>query len=144
MIIIMIIAGMFGLDEWLKSRIGEPKPQEVVTEVINTTDNVRLFILIFSACVIAPIVEEIIFRGYLYPVTKRFTDPYFAAVFTGVIFGCIHGNVGAVILLSALGILLAALYEATGSILACIATHAIFNSFSVFLMRHPEIFDKAV
>ena len=62
------------------------------------------------------------------------TEPVVAAIFTGVIFGAIHGQIWAVIPLSLFGILLAILYEKSGSIWACILCHGLFNTINVFFM----------
>lgn len=133
-ILLSIVLQHAGLETWLESRLGEPQHQQIVQDMINAVQVERKLILILGACVIAPLAEEIIFRGYLYPVVKRYTEPAFAAIVTGIIFGAIHGNVWAVIPLSLFGILLAVLYEFSGSIWSCILCHALFNSINVAFM----------
>lgn len=123
-----------GLEDWLKERLGEPQHQQIVKDMVNAVEVERKLILILGTCIIAPLAEEIIFRGYLYPVVKRYSEPAFAAIITGIIFGAIHGNVWAVIPLSIFGILLAVLYELSGSIWSCILCHALFNSINVAFM----------
>lgn len=132
--LINIILIQIGLEQWLGARLGEQQNQHIVNEMMNAQENEKRLMLILGACVIAPFAEEIIFRGYLYPVVKRFTEPVVAAIFTGVIFGAIHGQVWAVIPLSIFGILLAVLYEKSGSIWACILCHGMFNTINVFFM----------
>ncbi|MEO1857296.1 MAG: type II CAAX endopeptidase family protein [Rubritalea sp.] len=132
--ILSIAMSQLGLEEWLSSRLGEQQRQQIVNEMMATQENQKRLIMILGACVIAPIAEEIVFRGYLYPVVKRYTEPVIAAIFTGVIFGAIHGQIWAVIPLSLFGILLAVLYEKSGSIWACILCHAMFNTINVFFM----------
>lgn len=122
------------LEKWLSDRLGEPELQRIVSELMSTQNNQKRVTMIIAACVFAPIIEEVIFRGYLYPVIKRYTEPVIAAIFTGVIFGAIHGQIWAVIPLSIFGILLALLYEKSGSIWTCILCHAMFNSFNVYCM----------
>ncbi|MFC5050724.1 CPBP family intramembrane glutamic endopeptidase [Rubritalea spongiae] len=133
-ILLSIVLQHAGLEAWLESRLGEPEHQQIVQEMINAVEVERKLILILGTCIIAPLAEEIIFRGYLYPVLKRYTEPVFAAIVTGIIFGAIHGNIWAVIPLSLFGILLAALYEWSGSIWSCILCHALFNSINVAFM----------
>ncbi|WP_018969130.1 CPBP family intramembrane glutamic endopeptidase [Rubritalea marina] len=132
--VILIALGMSGMEDWLSERLGEKQNQDVVNELLNAQNTNKRLVLILGACVIAPLAEEIIFRGYLYPVLKRFTEPAIAAILTGVLFGAIHGQIWAVIPLSIFGILLAVLYEKSGSIWACILCHALFNSINVFFM----------
>ena len=133
---ILVLMGLngIGLEAWLSERLGEQQNQAVVNEMVNAVDFRKKLILIIGACVVAPIAEEIVFRGYLYPVVKRFTEPVVAALFTGIIFGAIHGNIWAMIPLSIFGVLLAALYEKSGSIWACILCHAMFNGINTVFM----------
>lgn len=133
---ILILMGLngAGMEDWLTARLGEQQSQAVVTEMINAVDVQKKLILIIGACVIAPVAEEIVFRGYLYPVVKRFTEPVVAALFSGIIFGAIHGNAWAMIPLSIFGVLLAVLFEKSGSIWACILCHALFNGINTIFM----------
>lgn len=133
-VLLVMLLDRIGLKEWLVARLGEEQQQEIVNEMINADDLGRKVVLILGACVIAPVAEEIIFRGYLYPVVKRYTEPVVAALFTGVVFGAIHGNAWAVILLSLFGVLLAVLYEKSGSLWACILCHAMFNGINTVFM----------
>lgn len=132
--ILSIAMSQLGLEYWLSARLGEQQNQHIVNEMMATQESQKRLIMILGACVIAPIAEEVIFRGYLYPVVKRYTEPVVAAIFTGVIFGAIHGQIWAVIPLSLFGILLAVLYEKSGSIWACILCHGMFNTINVFFM----------
>lgn len=132
--VILIALGFSGMEDWLSERLGEKQNQDVVNELLNADNPNKRLVLILGACVIAPVAEEIIFRGYLYPVLKRFTEPFIAAILTGILFGAIHGQIWAVIPLSIFGILLALLYEKSGSIWSCILCHALFNSINVFFM----------
>ena len=71
-------------------------------------------VLISSAVVVAPLVEEVIFRGYLYPVFKRFSDRFLAAIVTSMMFALVHGNVPGTLPLFALALMLTIAYELTG------------------------------
>ncbi|GAA5496974.1 hypothetical protein Rhal01_03162 [Rubritalea halochordaticola] len=133
----ILLDSVFHLNDWLTERLGEKQLQEVVNQMMSA-EGQRLIILIIGACIVAPVCEEIIFRGYLYSVTKRYTGPIFAAICTGVLFGAIHGEVWSFIPLAVLGIILAGVYEITGSLWSSILTHALFNGMSTYFMTHPE------
>lgn len=80
--------------------------------------------------VIAPIAEEILFRGFIYGALRNWRGPWPAALATGVVFGAIHaGGTEPVFLvpLAILGFMLCVLRERTGSLLPCIALHALNN-----------------
>ena len=80
--------------------------------------------------VIAPIVEELIFRGMGYSLLERYGRAL-AIVVVGVAFGLAHGLVDALPVLVALGAGLAWLRSKTGSVFPGMATHAIFNGIAV-------------
>jgi uncharacterized protein len=87
-----------------------------------------------TAAVIAPVAEETIFRGFLYGVTKRFSDRWFAAIFTSVVFACVHRHVGSAVPLFTLAMGFAIAYETTGCLLVPIAMHGLFNAFNLALL----------
>ncbi len=81
-------------------------------------------------CLIAPIVEELIFRGEGYSLLERLGRPVAIAV-VGLTFGLAHGLVDALPLLVALGAGLAWLRSKTGSVYPGMATHALFNGIAL-------------
>ena len=91
-------------------------------------------LLLLSAgltCVVAPICEEFLFRGFIFRALYNWRGMWPAAVITGLIFGAIHaGSAPAVDLmpLAALGFGLCVLYRYTGSLYPCIAAHSLNNS----------------
>lgn len=84
----------------------------------------------FLVCVVAPIAEELFFRGYLFGALRR-RGLAVAALVSGTAFGLAHlggSPLGFIVPLATLGIVLALLYERTGSLYPPIALHAINNS----------------
>ncbi|CAN5910473.1 hypothetical protein BH11VER1_BH11VER1_13170 [soil metagenome] len=86
------------------------------------------------AVFIAPLMEEIIFRGFLYGVVKRFTDRWFAMFFTALFFAAVHQHVGSLFPLFLLAMGLAIAYEATGCLFVPIFMHALFNAYNIGAM----------
>ncbi len=85
-----------------------------------------------AACIIgAPLVEEIIFRGALYPGLKRVIPRGYAVILTGVLFGIIHGSLSAFLPLAAFGSLLC-IYRDRFGLATCICLHALFNLHTFF------------
>lgn len=107
----------------------------------STQDSVKTFqqagglsvklLLAVSAVIIAPIAEEIIFRGYIYGVVKSFSDRWFAAIFSALIFAAVHQHIGSLPALFVLALGLAMAYEATGCLLVPMCMHALFNGYNV-------------
>nr|MBA3534562.1 CPBP family intramembrane metalloprotease [Ardenticatenales bacterium] len=74
-----------------------------------------LIIALVVVGVLAPLVEEILFRGFLFGGLTRFTGPIQAALISGTLFAAIHLQPLAFPALFVLGVVLALLYHRTGS-----------------------------
>ena len=138
-IIIITMAGMFVayiavfigsvVSNFLLST-GEPKKEDLqeIVQTLMTNDDISLKIAIaLSAIIFAPLIEEVIFRGYLYPVIKRFSHPIFSCVITSLLFAVIHSNLEGLMPLFLLAIVLTIFYEISKSIWVPILMHACFN-----------------
>jgi len=89
-------------------------------------------ILALFAVVGAPMMEELCFRGLLYPAARRLAGPKLAILVTGTLFGLMHFDSPAAVLpLALLGCALALILETTGALLPCIVAHGVFNALTV-------------
>ncbi len=123
-----------------RDNFGELETQEVVQLFAETNDLGLKLTLILSTCLVAPLVEETLFRGYFYPVIKRFTDRSFSALFTSAVFAVVHMNVLSMGPLLGLALCFTIAYEVTGCLWVPIAMHAIFNTVNVTLiMTYPDL-----
>lgn len=99
------------------------------------------YLLAFTALVIiAPIVEELLFRGYLFGKLRAKLGFWTAALATSVLFGFVHmqWNVGVDVF--ALSLVLCYIREKTGAIWAGIALHMIKNSIAfALLFLYPDL-----
>lgn len=106
----------------------DDSPQDTVKIFQNTGNFVSKVLLGVLAVVVAPLSEEIFFRGFLYGAVKRFTDRWFAAIFSALVFAAVHQHVGSLVPLFLLAIGFALVYEATGCLLVPVFMHALFNA----------------
>lgn len=85
---------------------------------------------------IAPVLEEIIFRGFIYPGLRGTFSPRWAALISAVAFTGAHLPTPslAVAAVFVLGLALALLYERTRSLFPCIIVHALHNALVFVLM----------
>jgi membrane protease YdiL (CAAX protease family) len=81
-----------------------------------------------AAILLAPVAEEILFRGILYPAIKQAGFPRLALWGTTLLFAAVHMNVVTFVPLAVLALVLTALYERTNNLLAPITAHALFNA----------------
>ena len=108
--------------------------QDLVTLFQGGGDPVAIGLLVIAAVILAPIVEELIFRGCLYRFLKSQTTLIPAQLASGMLFSIIHWNLLSFVPLVIVGIFLARVYEKTGSILVAIWFHAFFNAFSLGML----------
>jgi uncharacterized protein len=107
------------------------KPQEAIEMLQKTqTPDSRAYLIVF-AVLVAPVIEEIFFRGVLYPAIKQAGWPRAAWWGTAALFAAIHGNLPIFLPLFVLGLALAWLYEKTDNLLASITAHAVFNAINI-------------
>jgi len=117
---------------WFLSVLGYSPPPQPVFEVFMKEERSRvlLFLTIFVS-VFGPIVEEMFFRGFMYSAIKKRLGVWAAAFLSASIFSILHTNIVGFLPIMALGVLLAYLYEKTGSLIASMAVHIVHNSIIV-------------
>ena len=88
-----------------------------------------LFPLVFlSGIIIAPIAEEIVFRGYMYKAFRDRFKPAYAIILSAALFSIIHLEWRAALSLFVIGVVLAYVYEKTGNLMAPITVHILNNA----------------
>lgn len=131
---LIVVLVNLGTVELLRGVWPDVSPQQVV-KAFETSGSLPVRLLMaFAAVVAAPLTEELLFRGLLYGVCKRFTDSWFAALVTSLLFASVHLHIGSFIPLFALALILVAVYEITGSLLVPILMHALFNGLMLIAM----------
>lgn len=86
-------------------------------------------IYVLTLCFVIPITEEMTFRGVIYGQLRRAFGPWVSVFISALLFGSLHGisvHIGYAIIC---GIIIAACYHLTDSILAPVLLHSIFNIF---------------
>ena len=91
-------------------------------------------LMILLAVVIAPVTEELVFRGGLFRYVRGRTSRTFAIMGPALIFGAFHTNLASLVPLVVLAIVLSQAYERTGHIGTPIVAHALFNLNTVLLI----------
>ena len=128
-----------GYVEWMES-LGVETVQESVKLLQKSEDPAILGLMAVAAVVVAPLCEEVVFRGYFYPVLKKFAGFWPAVICSAVVFASAHGNLTAMLPLFIFGGLLVLIYEKTGSLWAPIAVHCCFNSATVIVQAAARIY----
>lgn len=90
-------------------------------------------VLLVALVVVAPVAEELFFRGVVYNAWERERGATVATLGSAGLFALIHGSVYALAPIFALGLVLALVYRSTRSLPATMALHAGFNAISVVI-----------
>ena len=114
------------------------EPQKLVTLIAEESakkENIpTLIFFVVMAVVVAPIAEEILFRGILYPAIKQIGYPRVAVIGTALLFALFHVNLLTFASLTVVALGLIALYEFTDNLLAPITAHAVFNASNLIML----------
>jgi len=105
--------------------------QEIIRIFENAPAAAQRIPIILLAVVIAPVAEELTFRGYLYAVIKRYFGAVPALLSSGILFALIHLNLASFFPLLVLALVFTVAYELSGSLLVPMTMHATFNAISL-------------
>jgi membrane protease YdiL (CAAX protease family) len=96
-------------------------------------------IIAFAAVVVAPIVEEIVFRAVLFNFLSRRLGVVAGLLTTSLIFSLFHLNAISFFVLFFLAVILQLLYIKTKSIYSCMVFHCVHNAVAILIMTTMRI-----
>lgn len=109
--------------------------QQGVETVLRSVGSPGQFILLLIVvAVLAPLTEEIFYRGMVYPVFRAHIGRTWGMVAAGSFFGLVHMDLWRAVPLAIGGIILCYVYEKTGSVLVSSLTHGIWNGMLALLI----------
>jgi membrane protease YdiL (CAAX protease family) len=138
-----IIPSMFGLmfagiSTWLVLN-RSVQPQTPLGELMESAES-SFFMVIFImlAVMVAPFIEEVVFRGYFYRIIKRISNTWTAVIFIGLFFGMLHveqywGDWAAIFMIGIIGLVLTWVRAWAGTVVAGIVMHYVYNISVVIL-----------
>ena len=111
-------------------------PQPVVDLFINSDSRVVVGLIVAFAVAVAPVCEEFFFRGLAYPALKQRWGTWKALVVVSAAFALAHLHVPSLGPLFVLALALGLAYEWTGSLLAPITMHTLFNAANAAMLLY--------
>jgi membrane protease YdiL (CAAX protease family) len=102
-------------------------------EIQRALQTLEPWLAVLAICILAPIAEEIFFRGVVFNAWLREGGRAWAYLGSSALFAVIHLSLVSVVPFFLLGLALAWIYRRTGNLLAPIAMHATVNGLSVGL-----------
>jgi membrane protease YdiL (CAAX protease family) len=115
----------------LWAAITHPSEEKTLEQLGSNESTVLLVLSAALTCVVAPMCEEFLFRGYMFTALRNWRGTLPAAVITGLVFGAVHAESAPLLdlaPLAALGFGLCLLYRYTGSLYPCMIAHSLNNS----------------
>jgi len=110
-------------------------PQDLIAVFGAVKSPLVLIAMMLVATVIAPMNEELLFRGVIFRFFRQRFGRGLAYAVSGTLFGLLHGNWAGFLPLAVLGVALAIAYERSGDIRVPIVAHGLFNlNTTIFLL----------
>jgi uncharacterized protein len=131
LLVYYIAAGLFS------QLVLQPEQEDIGGELGVGDPNLLIAVsAVLVIAVVAPVTEELFFRGFVFAGLRSRWSLWPAAVAVGLIFGIVHAPTGltAVVPLAALGVALCWLYDRTGSLWPCVFAHVINNSLALLVV----------
>lgn len=116
------------LMEGLSSLVGETIPN-----ALDSMNGLPVSFLLVYSCVLAPVCEEVFFRGMLLPRLRPWGDG-FALCASALLFALVHANLYQMLYAFAVGLVLGGVYLYTGRVRGCVLLHAGVNFVSAGLL----------
>ena len=111
-----------------------------VTSISSEVMNLPFWLTFFMMALFGPFCEEFCFRGVVYRGYLKSGNVTGAVLLSSLLFGLMHMNFNQAPYAFALGVAMAVLVEATGSLWSSVLMHVIFNAQSVLLMYFYQHF----
>ena len=115
-----------------------------VLELSDQILDMPMWQMLLAIGILGPFVEEVVFRGFFLQSYQRTGRIIGSIILSSVLFGMMHMNFNQFAYGAVMGLMLALLVEATGSVLTSFIAHATFNTIEVIMMyATSDILDDA-
>jgi membrane protease YdiL (CAAX protease family) len=132
---------LIGLTETITQRLfGTGSSRQNIVELFSESPTIRqrVMIIVFAVA-IAPVVEEFLFRFFLYGVFRRYFGPFIGTVANALLFAAAHTHLPSFAALFVLGSCFTLAYEWSSSILVAMTMHSLFNAVTLTVLAFPEL-----
>lgn len=119
---------------FLMQLLGAPVAEQALVLELVAAGGPALASLTFSALVLAPLGEELFFRGLLFRRIALGAGRWPALVTSALLFAVFHGNIHGLVVYFWLGLVFAAAYAATGRLSCAIAVHVGNNAITLLTL----------
>lgn len=135
--VIGALGGMFFMNFMLSIL---PIPQELlgdITSGMGSLTSYPFWLAIIVNAILIPILEEVVFRGYIFSRLGKAMPAVVAAVISSVVFGLCHGGLVWAIWAGVVGLIICVVRVKSGSIIPGIVFHIIMNTYGMVVSYFP-------
>jgi uncharacterized protein len=126
--------------QWVGSLLGGGESQPLLDFWLGTPSWGDRLLVVVMALVVAPMCEEVIFRGYLFQVARRYVGIGWAVLAVSLLFAAIHVHLPAFLGLFVLAVALNLVYAKVGVIWAPTVMHSAFNALTLVVsLMWPDL-----
>jgi len=116
----------------------EIEEQQIVDVFSTARTRWEQFLCLIIVAIVAPLSEELYFRGFLYPAIGKVIGEFPAVILTSIFFSMLHFDLIRFIPIVIGGIWLNLLYIKTGSLYTSIIAHSVWNTIMVLLLFYTQ------
>lgn len=127
-----LLAGVFVSIVGLFMPLDLAQKQDIGFSILSTSTEVMMAFI--TLVVVAPIVEELLFRGYFYGALRSFMGVFGSSLVVSMVFGILHGQWNVGVNVFALSLVMCLLREYTGSVWAGIVLHMTKNALAFYML----------
>lgn len=127
----LTINSIFVYTRFIKLSIVPSKIDDTIIYII------AMSIRILTSCVIGPLVEEIVFRGFLFNSLSKRINVILSALLTTIIFAVMHTSISTVIFAFITGLVFIYFYIKTNNLLVSFTIHSFCNIMALAVLFVP-------
>ena len=119
-----------------------PIPKELIGDLssgMNSLTSYPFWLAIIVNAILIPILEEVVFRGYVFSRLGKAMPAVVAAIISSVVFGLCHGGLVWAIWAGVVGLIICVVRVKTGSIIPGMIFHIIMNTFGMVVSYFPVL-----
>lgn len=109
---------------------------EAAKYVTKSIMSLNPILIIFTTILIAPIVEELVFRAFIFKTISKMSNKYVGMIISSLMFGIMHGNVSQGLYAFFVGLVLSFIYDKLNNISYAIFLHSTMNFSSIFIVNY--------
>ena len=115
-----------------------PKVREEYLSNISSLTDISLITVLYVA-ILAPLLEEVFFRGIVWFVLDKFLPPAAVIIFQALLFGIYHGNIVQAVYGFILGLLIGCIRRSSGNIISTFILHMFINAAGLMISCIPAL-----